>query len=1530
MKAGRKILSLLLAVCMLICMLPTAVFAASNDDYMKVAMLDSGRKYFTVDWVKSFIYEAKADGYTHVMLAVGNDGMRFLLDDMSLTVNSKTYSSGAVKSAIQAGNTSYTSASTGEWSESEMDEIFAAANAAGIEIIPLLNSPGHMDAVLSAASSLTGVTCSYNSSVRTIDVTNTTAVAFTQAFIQKYIDYFAGKGCKYFNFGADEYANDRYTSGGMGFGNLQSSNQYGYFIKYVNELSAMVKKAGMTPIAFNDGIEYGNKTSASVGSKTYTFDKDIVVCYWSGGWSGYTLRTAANLASDGFKIINTTGDFYYVLGKNDNFDSSYTYASNWSNNKVCGTTLSSSSVIGGMFCLWSDYPGAETETQEAKKIRLPMRAMGLAMDGSYTYNLDQSVVAGGFNADGTLNTDPPAQVHNYEVTATKAATCTEPGSVTYTCTDCGDSYTETVAALGHDYTAEDDGGDTVYTCTRCGDTYSELLPRENVALKVGQTSDVYALEGEQTIAYAGDASIAKANLNSIQGTGSKVSYSATASASASGYTDWGYNCVASNLIDGSTDTYYWSTSSQTYGMYARVDLGAEVRFDAVQVSSPAHGDYCTRANVQVSSDGRTWTTIGTYTGSRSTAVTSTYEVPTSVESFRYIQVVITTARNYWWQLSEIAWGSYDGSTFTRAAASGTVQTGTEANTELSFTGVAAGTTAYVVDGTKYVVTVEASHEHSYEKTAESAPSCTEDGSITYTCTECGDSYTETVPATGHSYTSAVTAPTCTKNGYTTYICTVCGDSYVGDTVAALDHDYKMTMVAATCTKDGSKTYTCKRCGDSYTETIPENGHTYQTTVSEATCTRGGVTTYVCTACGDTYTETTEALGHDYDAVVTAPTCTEDGYTTYTCKRCGESYVDDAVEALGHDYTDVVTEPTCTEGGYTTHTCTRCGDSYVGSTVAALGHDYTDVVTEPTCTEDGYTTHTCTRCGNSYVDDAVEALGHDYTDVVTEPTCTEDGYTTHTCTRCGDSYTDSTVAALGHDYECTDDGDNLVYTCTRCGDSYTEEKMPTVTVNLQVGETYSFTTEDATVSEDIDTTVATMDVTTNRGGYQQVSELTEGKYLLMMDGYLLTTNTSYHYSSWDGAGYINGLTGAAYRSGSDFSESLWTIAEADGGYTIQSSDGTYLSITAGYSSSSVTLTNEPQVLTITELGDAFAISYNGVYLDRYSSAFIAAYPGNANENEQWQLYKAEPDTYDVTFTAVAGGKTGPVIGGTRYAIDVHAHAYTEKVTKAATCTENGVRTYTCSCGDTYTEDIPATGHSYICTETDDSYVYICENCGDTYTEEKLPTVEVNLQVGETYTFTTADATITKAIDTAVASMKVTTVKGGYRQVSALEDGQYLLVSGGRMLTPTSSTYYSSWDRAGTIKGLSCTNFNASGSNDASLWTITAVDGGYTVQSASGKYLNMTAGTRSSNVTLSNTPQVITINDLGETFSLQYSNVYLDRYSTSFAAAYPGNANQNEQWQLYKAESDTYQVTITAAATGTTRPVVGGTRYAVTVR
>ncbi len=297
----------------------------------------------------------------------------------------------------------------------------------------------------------------------------------------------------------------------------------------------------------------------------------------------------------------------------------------------------------------------------------------------------------------------------------------------------------------------------------------------------------------------------------------------------------------------------------------------------------------------------------------------------------------------------------------------------------------------------------------------------------------------------HNYNSVVTAPTCTEAGYTTYTCT-CGDSYVDDEVDALGHNYEAVVTAPTCTEGGYTTNTCSVCGNSYIDNeVEATGHSYNAVVTAPTCTEAGYTTYTCT-CGDSYVDDeVEATGHSYNAVVTAPTCTEAGYTTYTCANCGNSYVADETEALGHSFGDwvitdatceaeglktrecgcgatetetipvighnyeaVVTNPTCTEAGYTTYTCANCGDSYVDDEVEATGHSYEAVVTAPTCTEGGYTTYTCSACGNTYTADETEATGHNYKSVVTEPTATEQGYTTHTCEKCGDSYVDSIV------------------------------------------------------------------------------------------------------------------------------------------------------------------------------------------------------------------------------------------------------------------------------------------------------------------------------------------------------------------------------------------------------------------------------------------------------------------------------------------------------------------------------------------
>lgn len=371
-------LSLILAVVMVVSLLPISAFASgdststtatTSDGYeYNIMFLDCGRKYYSVDSIKQIIDNASAAGFNYIQLAVGNDGLRFLLDDMSLTVNGTTYSSDTVSKAIHTGNEKYYNFDVDELTQSEMDTIIAYAATKGMGVIPCVNTPGHMDAILSAASSLTGTTCSYNGSVRTIDVTNNTAVAFTQALLQKYIDYFAGKGCQLFNMGADEYANDKYTGGSMGFGKLQSTGKYKYYVEYVNQLAKMIKAADMKPMAFNDGIYFNNNTSSG------TFDTDIIICYWSSGWDTYNPMPASTLDKMGFRLVNTDGSYYWVLGKTDT-QCSANKASGFKKNSFPGNSTINTPA-GSMFCIWADYPGAETEANVISKTAGTIAAFG--------------------------------------------------------------------------------------------------------------------------------------------------------------------------------------------------------------------------------------------------------------------------------------------------------------------------------------------------------------------------------------------------------------------------------------------------------------------------------------------------------------------------------------------------------------------------------------------------------------------------------------------------------------------------------------------------------------------------------------------------------------------------------------------------------------------------------------------------------------------------------------------------------------------------------------------------------------------------------------------------------------------------------------------------------------------------------------------------------------------------------------------------------------------------------------------------
>ena len=362
------------------------------DEY-RILHLDCGRKYFTPEWIKALINEMAEAGYTHLELAFGNDGLRFLLNDMSVG----NYTDEQVTAAIQQGNRNYHDFGTNELTQSEMDAIIAHADSQGIKVLPLLNNPGHMNAIVTAASSLTGTTAGFAGSSSTVDLENEAAVTFVKGLIGKYIAYFDSKGCNEFNFGADEYANDVYSTGSMGFGALTRAGKYQLFVKYVNEMAGIIKGYGMVPVAFNDGIYFNQDTS-------YAFDKQIMVAFWTSGWSGYQSASAATMESLGHKMINVNGDYYYVLGKNDKWnENTYTYASNWNNKTFMGSTVSN--PAGSMFCIWCDYPDAETETQIAANTRMVLRAMAAEMQGKDGNSVIDEIVTGGFNADGTIAED---------------------------------------------------------------------------------------------------------------------------------------------------------------------------------------------------------------------------------------------------------------------------------------------------------------------------------------------------------------------------------------------------------------------------------------------------------------------------------------------------------------------------------------------------------------------------------------------------------------------------------------------------------------------------------------------------------------------------------------------------------------------------------------------------------------------------------------------------------------------------------------------------------------------------------------------------------------------------------------------------------------------------------------------------------------------------------------------------------------------------------------------------------------------
>ena len=709
----------------------------------RIVHLDCGREYFTKDWIIALINEMADAGYNQLQLAFGNGGFRFYLNDMAIG----SHSSDEVKNALEAGNNHYNTYGDGEdgptnseWieynpsvnalTETEMDAIIKHAQSKGIEVVPMLNTPGHMHAVLAAMSEL-GITGTLQVSKGCLNLDNEDAVSFTKELVKKYIEYFSSKeNCNFFNLAMDEYSSFNDT-----------------FFSYANELIGYVSGAVMTPRVFNDALSKGKFTSGTQ------------ICYW------YSQDTSASsIANMGYSVINTNHDYYYVSTNEywNLYREGYTFVGNYDESEWVkkakqfnNTTFYNGTYnnpVGSMFCIWCNTPGKNDETQIAQQIRMILRVIGARMQNSNEYKPTDELVEGGFKADGKINvptnnktvrndsdtvrvtglnlaalTAPEyteeivgikavdGRIKAYDVTPSTAdSNYTEKAEVRIKIPEGWDK-TKVKAFIVEDGTAKDIDG----TATEDG-WYMFTAPHFSVmgiyekaaTTEVGETIEIVAgqtgvitVPGDVTVGdIANDTVAEKVKVEKVQQTGETINYSATASASLGEYTVNRYTYSASNLIDGDESTYYWSNSNegQKIGEYAQVDLGAVIPFDAVRIipaNTTSEDRKCT-ADVKVSADGSNWTKIGSYDGTKTTVLSNT------AGNVRYIRVEITAYKQTWWQLAEIQWGSYANGKFTRMAARGTVTTEGKTETQVTIKGIKAGeTTTIVIDGKTYTIKV---------------------------------------------------------------------------------------------------------------------------------------------------------------------------------------------------------------------------------------------------------------------------------------------------------------------------------------------------------------------------------------------------------------------------------------------------------------------------------------------------------------------------------------------------------------------------------------------------------------------------------------------------------------------------------------------------------------------------------------------------------------------------------------------------------------------------------------------------------
>ncbi|MGI5349274.1 beta-N-acetylhexosaminidase [Streptomyces sp. CA-250714] len=317
--------------------------------------LDIARKNFSADWIKARI---RAMGDLKL-----NQLQLHLSDDQAFRVESDTHPE---------------IVSDPHLTKAQIRDIVRLAASRHITVIPEIDSPGHLGAVLKAHPDLQLRSVTGRTPQGTIDISKPEAAKLVDDLLVEFADLFPGK---YAHAGGDEYLalmtqNPEQTYPGLAqtarqkFG--EQARVQDLATAWLNDRATTLREHGKTPQVWNDGMHRGGVVHPN---------KPREVAYWTGREEGE--RQPVEYLKEGWKVVNLNDEYlYYVLGQPNRF----TYPTgrriyeHWNPAVVRGTEpvpakwAGREHILGGRFAVWGDIADAQTTEQVASGIRLPLAA----------------------------------------------------------------------------------------------------------------------------------------------------------------------------------------------------------------------------------------------------------------------------------------------------------------------------------------------------------------------------------------------------------------------------------------------------------------------------------------------------------------------------------------------------------------------------------------------------------------------------------------------------------------------------------------------------------------------------------------------------------------------------------------------------------------------------------------------------------------------------------------------------------------------------------------------------------------------------------------------------------------------------------------------------------------------------------------------------------------------------------------------------------------------------------------------------